>query len=164
MNGMRRVWHLLCLGVGITGAWSVAQAHPIHTTMSTVTIERGHVTLRIRAFADDLSASVAAYAGKSVPADWSMAEADVVHYLRHTVRVTHTATGVLPVQSCGVTRERDVYWLCVRVTNAVTVAGLQLVNRMLVERHDDQVNIVHVNAGSTRRTLLFTKGSDYKSM
>lgn len=135
----------------------VAQAHPIHTTMATMTLEEGVVTLRVRAFADDISASVAAHVGKPAPSDWSMSDIDALRYAQAMVRVSDARGNGLSLQSCGLTREREVYWLCFRVASARDVSGLQLVNRLLVDRHADQVNIVQVKTAKVKRTLLFTR-------
>lgn len=156
-------WFVCTLALVIS-PWSTASAHPIHTTMSTITMENGVVTLRIRAFADDLSASVAAFAGKSAPSDSSMAAADVDRYAKHAIRVTDANGRGLTVSSCGVTRAREVYWVCLKVDGAKALTGLQMSNAMLVDRHADQVNIVLVKAGTVRRTLLFTKGADAKTI
>lgn len=164
MIGRRIVRWLFFPLLFVAGTWTTAEAHPIHTTMSTITVENGAVTLRVRAFADDLSASVATFARKPVPADSSMVAADVDRYAKHAVRVTDAKGRALTVSSCGVTREREVYWLCLRVNGATALNGLKMSNTMLVERHDDQVNIVLVKAGTVRRTLLFTKGADAKTI
>lgn len=145
-------------------ALPAARAHPIHTTMATMTLEQGMVTLRIRAFADDISASVAAHAGKAAPSDWSMSEADGLHYAQAMVRVSDARGNGYNLSSCGLTREREVYWLCFRVAKARDVSGLQLVNRLLVDRHDDQVNIVQVKTTTVKRTLLFTRDTKSHSI
>jgi hypothetical protein len=136
-----------------------AQAHPIHTTLTAVTLDRTGINLSIRAFADDLSAVVAAFAGKRPPADWSVADADVARYLAANLRLLDAAGRPLLLRSCGVRREREVYWLCLRVDGATDLRSLRAENRLLTERHADQVNIVQIDAIGARKTLLFTKGS-----
>ncbi len=132
-------------------------AHPIHTTLTAVTTTGNDLAISVRAFADDLSASVAQFVGKPAPADWSVPEADVARYLAARFRVLDSAGRPLAVTGCGVRRERDVVWLCLRVNGASDVRVLQAENRILTERHADQVNIVQVNATGVQKTLLFTK-------
>lgn len=135
-------------------------AHPIHTTMTAVTMERGALQLMVRAFADDLSASVATFVGQRPPADWSVTEANVRRYLDARLRVADSKGRLLPLETCGVRRERELYWLCVRVPGATSVNSVRLENQLLTERHTDQVNIVQVGIEGSRRTLLFTKKSE----
>lgn len=134
-----------------------ATAHPIHTTLTTVTVDARGLTLSVRAFADDLSASVAAFVGKPAPRDWAVPDADAARYLNGQVRILDAAGRPLTLRSCGVRRERDVVWLCLRVDGATNLRVLQAENRILTERHADQVNIVQVDAAGSRKTLLFTK-------
>ena len=136
---------------------SLAHAHPIHTTLTTVTLMRGEITLSVRTFADDFSASVAALAGKQTPEDWSVTEADVARYLDAHLRIANASGKALTLRSCGIRRERELYWLCVRVEGATELRGLRAENRLLTERHADQVNIVQVNNAKARKTMLFTK-------
>lgn len=136
----------------------VANAHPVHTTYSVVKPDGNGFTLTIRTFADDFSASVAHHAGKRAPADSSASDADVLRYVTARVVVTTPNGGTAPLQLCGVRREREVYWVCVR-TLAKLGNGMRLQNQLLTDRHADQVNIVQVEAGGVRSTRLFTKDS-----
>ncbi len=155
---MRRVNTLGAMIVAVSSlSASSAAAHPIHTTLTAIRAERGEITLMVRTFADDFSASVATLAGKKPPADWSVQDPDVARYLSTHVRVLDASGKALPLRSCGIRRDRDLYWVCVRVEGATDVRGLRAENSMLTERHADQVNIVQVNVGGTRKTLLFTK-------
>ena len=54
-------------------AASAALRHPIHTTLTVLTpsTDARTMTVNIRAFADDFSATVAAFTGKRAPADSS---------------------------------------------------------------------------------------------
>lgn len=134
-----------------------ATAHAIHTTLTTVTVDARGMTLSVRAFADDLSASVAAFVGKPAPSDWAVPEADAARYLAGQVRILDATGRALTLRGCGVRRERDVFWLCLRVDGVTDLRVLQAENRILTERHADQVNIVQVDAAGRRKTLLFTK-------
>lgn len=136
-----------------------AWAHPIHTTLTTLTTDRDGLAISVRAFADDLSASVAVFAGKQPPADWSVPDADAARYLTASVRILDARGVPLTVRYCGARRERDVVFLCARVDGASDVRVLQAENRILTDRHTDQVNIVQIDAAGARKTLLFTKGT-----
>ncbi|MCC7051836.1 MAG: hypothetical protein IT355_01130 [Gemmatimonadaceae bacterium] len=134
-----------------------AGAHAIHTTLTEWTVDDGGVTLRIRAFADDFAVSVARHAGRAAPRDSSAPVPDVVRYVRARFSVTMGGAPVV-LQPCGMRRAAELYWLCFRIERP---AALPLVirNQMLTELHADQVNIVQVASGRSRRTLLFTGSS-----
>ncbi len=156
MSRVRAIGALLLLSCL---ASSSAAAHPIHTTLTSISAVRGEITISVRTFADDFSASVAVLAGKQPPSDWSVNDIDVARYLSTHLQVFDASGKALRLRSCGVRRERELYWLCVRVEGATDLRGLRAENSLLTERHADQVNIVQVNAGGVRKTLLFTKNT-----
>lgn len=137
----------------------VSHAHPIHTTMTAVSADKSGITFSVRSFADDFSASVALFAGRKPPTDSSVTEHDVASYLAAHLRVLDARGQALTLRSCGTTRARELYWLCVRVDGPTDVRVLRVENRILTERHADQVNIVQVDASGVRKTILFTKRS-----
>lgn len=152
-----RLVTLLTMSVAWGASPRLASAHPIHTTLTTVTVDARGLVLSVRGFADDVSASVAAFAHKPAPSDWAVPEADAARYLARNVRVLDAAGHPLAMRGCGVRRERDVVFLCLRVDGVSDVRVLHAENRMLTERHADQVNIVQVDVAGSRKTLLFTK-------
>ena len=160
----RRNWWTLVTLSATMGVARSAHAHPIHTTMTAVTTDARGTIFTIRSFADDFSASVAVWAGKQPPKDSSVVAADVARYLDDKVHVMNARGGRMALTSCGVTRTRELYWLCVRVDGVSNPATLHVENSLLIERHDDQVNIVQVTNGSARKTLLFTKRSGAQSL
>lgn len=153
-TGMRLAATML-LSVGVS---STAHAHAIHTTHTTVTADARGYTITVRAFADDLSASVARFSGRTPPADSSVRVPELLAYVTARMGIA-TAVGVpFVLQSCGVTRMQDAYVLCFRIAATPRTAPLRLSNQMLVEVHADQVNIVQCDVAGTRRTNLFTRG------
>lgn len=153
---------LVVVLLGVLVGSSQLQAHPIHTTMTEVTITRagrGHsVELRIRAFVDDFSAAVAVAAGRAAPGDSSFAVTEAFAYLRSAVRVYDGATAV-PLEWCGARREREVVWLCLRSAFPTRGSSLALSQGMHHTLYRDQVNVVRVMEGRRSRSLLFS-GSD----
>lgn len=134
-------------------------AHAIHTTMSVISTDAQGTTMMVRAFADDFAASIAAATGKPLRSDWLVDEADAMAYARTRLRLADPQGRAVPLTSCGLRRERELYWLCIRVARPAGVDGLQLTNLLLTERHPDQVNIVQWVRGASRTTLLCTKAS-----
>lgn len=138
---------------------AVLGAHAIHTTLTALTVTPAGVTLNIKTFADDFSATVARYAGRPAPADSSAPERDVTRYVRANVAIRDGAGKMVLLESCGIRREAELYRLCFRAALPTGVAGTYIRNQMLTEFHPDQVNIVQVDDRGARRTLLFTRTS-----
>ncbi|WP_411278643.1 DUF6702 family protein [Gemmatimonas sp.] len=143
---------------------STAHAHAIHTTHTTVTADAHGYTLTVRAFADDLSASVARFSGRTPPPDSSVRVPELLSYATARMGIA-SAVGVhVVLQSCGVKRLQDAYVLCFRIATPSRTAPLRLGNQMLVELHADQVNIVQCDVAGSRRTNLFTRGRAPKAI
>lgn len=144
---------LMCAGAPV-----VAHAHEIHTTHTTITSDARGYTLVIRAFADDLSATVARFSGRTPPIDSSVRATELMAYVSARLSLVSTAGTHLGLASCGLERKQDAYVLCFRVnTTPGAESSWRFGNQMLVELHDDQVNIVQCNIGGSRRTHLFTR-------
>jgi hypothetical protein len=143
----------------IAGAAQIAQAHAIHSTLTVLSPTESGVTMLVRVFADDFSASVARFAGKPTPADSSAAELDVLRYMRAQLTLQTADGAPVLLQPCGMRRADGLYWLCFRAALAGQGKGAWLRNRMLTEFHADQVNIVQTNTNGARATMLFTKAS-----
>ena len=148
-----------CALVAMPFVTSAARAHPIHTTLTVVTRDATGISLNIRTFADDFSATVAKYAGKRAPSDSSAPDADVLRYIRAQFSVKDAAGAQIELAPCGVRRAAELYWLCFKAVLPRGVRGTVVRNQMLTELHRDQVNIVQIEGKGTRKTLLFTKGS-----
>jgi hypothetical protein len=143
---------------------AVAHAHPIHTTLTVVTLDRNGASFTIRAFADDFSAVVARYAGKTAPKDSSVTVADVDRYLAARFTLASADGKPIAYRTCGVRRERDLYWLCIRADAPNGGRGMRMSNHLLTELHPDQVNIVQVESAAGKKTLLFTKDNALRSI
>ena len=158
---MKRLAAVLVMSVGVA---TTAHAHAIHTTHTTVTADAKGYTLTVRAFADDLSASVARFSGRTPPADSSVRVPELVAYATARLGPTSAAGVRLVMQSCGVKRVQDAYVLCFRIATTPGTVPLRLGNQMLSELHADQVNIVQCDVAGSRRTNLFTRGRAAKDI
>lgn len=141
---------------------SPASAHPLHTTMSRIV--RGPVTteISIRAFADDFlfvaTGRRAANAASAPAPDDSSAS----RYVMRTLRLRDARGVVIRLAWCGLRREGDVVWLCVRAPSRHPAASVE--NRMLMDRFEDQVNVMRIETGAARTTLLFTQRRPVRSL
>ena len=141
-------------------ASAVANAHPIHTTLTKVTVQDRALIFNVRTFADDFSATVARFSGRTPPADSSAPEPDILRYVQKYFTLADGAGRPVVLESCGVKRVNELYWLCFKAMFPDGNKGTRVRNQMLTELHADQVNIVQLEPPAKRRTVLFTKGSN----
>jgi hypothetical protein len=148
----------LMIVCGIAASASTAFSHPLHTTLTEVTmLADGSVQIVLRAFIDDFSAAVTGRAprqGMPIP---TPADSAAARYLGETVVLTDAVGQRVSLQVAGIRRTDDLVWVTLRAPMLRSAAGARLTNRVLFERWDDQVNIVQTVIGPRRRTLLFTK-------
>lgn len=133
-----------------------AFAHPLHTTMTRL-VQRPDSTseLMIRAFADDFLFVATGRTAKDAASAATPSDSAASRYVTRSVRIRDASGRAIPLRWCGLRRTGEVVWVCVRA-HGVT-AGSRLENRLLLERFDDQVNVVQIERGPARTTLLFTK-------
>jgi hypothetical protein len=146
---------LLLAATLATGPSGGIAAHPLHTTMAEVTIDRARNTLRVvvRVFADDFATALDA-SGRT--GSWDERAA---RYLVRAVAIVDEARRPLAMRDCGTRRQGDLLWLCAEATlPAVLASRLSFRDRMLCELFADQVNVVRVTDGARTRTMLFTHG------
>ncbi len=147
---------LLAAALAIGPVAGVA-AHPLHTTMAEVTIDRPRGTVRVvvRVFADDFGTALDA-AGKA--GSWDDRAA---RYLGRAVSIVDDARRPLAMRNCGTRRQGDLLWLCAE-TSVAPSHTLSLRDQMLCELFTDQINVVRVTDGAHTRSLLFTRGDPVK--
>jgi hypothetical protein len=150
---------LLLAAILVNGPPHADAAHPLHTTMAEVTIDRNRGTLRVvvRVFMDDFGIALGA-AGKT--GSWDERAA---RYVGRAVSIVDEARRPLAMRDCGTRRQGDLLWLCAEATVPTAPASrLSLRDRMLCELFADQVNVVRVTDGAKTRTMLFTRGDAEK--
>jgi hypothetical protein len=128
-----------------------ARVHPLHTTLTQVTHGGGAATLWVRAFEDDFARGVAAHRGPA-GADPTLA------YLGASVRVWDRGGRGVRLSGCGRRASRDLRWFCLRAPAPRGLAGMRLLVSLQFSVYDDQVNVVQVDAGGRRASLLFVPG------
>ena len=164
-HGVRRspVRWLMCTALLATAAIAAlasrADAHPLHTTLSQLTVATdGSVQIVLRAFVDDLSAAVA-HGAAPTGAMTALPDSAVARYLGATLLLTDASGRNVRLAVTGSRRTGDLVWVTLRAPMRSS-GGVRLTNRVLFDRWDDQVNIVQTTIGSRRQTLLFTRRDD----
>lgn len=142
----------------VAGA-TVAEAHPLHTTLTQVSIDPrdGSAQIVVRAFIDDFGAAAVRLSGMAAPADHKVSDDALRAYVMAKLTLVDARNQRLPLAWSGSRRQGDVVWLTLRAPTMKSLHGVRLATSILVERFEDQVNIVEVSDGGARRSMLFTR-------
>jgi hypothetical protein len=145
-------------------ALAVTAAHPLHTTLTTVTwqSDRRELEVAVRAFTQDLSDAVT-HASRSPAASGAVSDSAACRYATAALSVRDAAGASLRVARCVTERAADVTWIRLAIP-AERPLGLRLRNVFLFERFADQVNIVQADLAGATRTILFTTGDGPKPL
>ena len=160
-SSIRRAILALALAVAVPG---VARAHPLHSTITELTEDRAHGTVRgtIRVFADDFGTAVTHSVHGRTLAPGAQWDAAALAYVASVFGFTDASGRPLVVHSCGTRRTLDLLWICVEASSPGGLAPLKVRNAILCDLFDDQVNVVQGTAAGSRRSVLFTKGDRAK--
>jgi hypothetical protein len=149
---MRRRALLLGAVVTVFAARS-AQAHPLHTSVASITASAaGDFTISLRVFVDDFLS----HTGAAEPRDGVVPDARIVKYLMRTFVIIDRSGRGVPLKWCGSKRVADLLVICLSGRMPGGLRGARVRYSILSDLFSDQINILQVNAGSRRQSLLFT--------
>jgi hypothetical protein len=128
------------------------RTHPMHTTVTEVVQEdaRGHVSIQVRVYVDDLRAAV------------PLADSAMARYLRATFALADRTGRPVRLTWSGAEPTGDVILLRLRGEVPGGLAGARVTSLVLCERFEDQVNVVRTEYAGRTATLLFTRGETAK--
>ncbi len=137
------------------------RAHPMHTSVTEVVQEdaRGHVSIQVRVYVDDLRAAVCPARDGTAGADSAMAR-----YLRGTFALADRTGRPVRLTWTGAEPAGDVILLRLRGEVPGGLAGARVTSLVLCERFEDQVNVVRAEYAGRTTTLLFTRGETAKAL
>ncbi len=158
----------MAIGVAVTtlslGSARAAWSHPLHTTLTDISIDAsGTMQLTIRAFADDFATVVARHAARSRPADYRLPDADIAAYVSSAIQVRDAAGHAAPMIWGGQRRAGDVIWVTMRVPSVRDLRAVQVASSLLGELFEDQVNIVQTQLAGRRHSVLFTASDGHRA-
>jgi hypothetical protein len=162
----RRIGVGMLIGNALIATPIRGDAHPLHTTLTEVTVDSATHTVRVmvRVFADDFGTAVTRQAhltAEPTGRAWSDA-AD--RYVSAAVSITDRTNRPVALRSCGTRRSADLLWICLEGTTLESPHELRGRNSMLCDLFSDQVNIVQFVAGAQKHSVLFTKGDGVKRL
>lgn len=142
-----------------------AAAHPLHTSVAELRLAPdGALSVSLRTFSDDFSAAVARATGTEVLRNHTVSDAAVTRYVREALQL-QVAGSTIAWQLVSQRREGDVTLLELRSERPVaTLSGARFSNRMLMEFHGDQVNLLKAAYAGRTFTTLFAQGAPPKTL
>lgn len=144
----------------IAVALGAGRVHPMHTSVTKVVQEdaRGHVSIQVRVYVDDLRSAMPARDG-TAGADSAMAR-----YLRGTFALADRTGRPVRLTWTGAEPAGDVILFRLRGEVPGGLAGARVTSLVLCERFEDQVNVVRADYAGRTTTLLFTRGETAKAL
>jgi uncharacterized protein DUF6702 len=151
----------LLLGAPTTGA-----AHPLHTTLTEVTVDAASHSVRVvvRVFADDFGSALARRARVAAPPAGRAWDDAASNYLNVTLALADRANRPIALHSCGTRRSTDLLWICLEGTTEESPHELRGRSSILCDLFEDQVNIVEFVSGAEKHSVLFTRGDGLKRL
>ena len=142
-----------------------ADAHPLHTTLSEVTVDGTRHTVRavVRVFVDDLTAGLSHHQPRPVLPSGAI-EPQATAYVAAALTLLDRGTTAVALRSCGVRRNQELLWVCLEGSILGDARDLALRNAVLCDVFADQVNIVQVEDGANKRSVLFSRGDRTKRL
>lgn len=135
--------------------------HPFHISVCSINYAREEKSLQItvKIFADDLeealnqpSANNASYIDVLNPPDPAQLDSIVHDYLDQHLDFTVNGQALEP-HFLGFEREDLTMWCYLEITDIAELEKVKVQNTLLLNTFDDQVNIVHVKANDTVKSM-----------
>ncbi|MEO8633643.1 MAG: DUF6702 family protein [Gemmatimonadales bacterium] len=143
--------------LGVAGLLLTPVVHPLHTTHTDMREHRGEIEITVRAFTDDLHRAVAA---REHAAD----DSALVRYVRATLTLADPAGRPATLALVGTRIDGDITLVTLRAALPHGLAGARVRQAMHMELFEDQVNVVRIEYGEHRTSLLFTPGGSARSL
>lgn len=134
--------------------------HPLHTTLTEVTQSGAEITITVRGFVDDLTLAATGRPGGALTA--ASADSSIGRYLLGKLVLAGPGPVRVSLVWRGVRHQADVAFFTYTARLDGGLSGARIGNSALCELYDDQVNIVQVMIGGSRRSLLFSPGDPLK--
>ena len=141
----------------------VKAEHPIHVSVSDVTISATEIEWSVRIFKDDLLLAVYGDAfDMSVLENDEKVRKDILAYLNKSVRIFADDKAVA-WSFKDLAADPEAIWIT--ITGPVSNADIQKIrirNRILLDVYGDQKNIVNLTSFKLKKNFVFEKGGDEK--
>ncbi len=142
-----------------------AAAHPLHTTVAELHLAAdGTLSVSLRTFSDDFSAAVARATKTPLLRDHTVSDEAASRYVRGALQL-QVAGAPVAFRLVSQRRDGDVTLLELRAERpCASLSGARFLNRMLMEFHGDQVNLLKATYAGRSFTTLFAQGAPPKTL
>lgn len=139
----------------------LAQLHPFHISVCSINYaaEENSLQITIKLFADDLeealnqsSTANTSYIDVLNPTDPAQLDSIVRKYLAEHLEFTVNEKAIKP-QFLGFEREDLTMWCYLEITDIAGLNKVKVQNTLLLDTFNDQINIVHVKANDTVKSM-----------
>lgn len=154
----------LVLVAGMLLATTARALHAYHATLTELRYNaaKKQLELSVKVFTDDFEKALSQ--GQPTPvslaAPGPRALVLATAYLQRTLQVSTPAGAPLPLQVLGMQAEKDGYWFYCKVPLPGPLPAVQLRQAVLLDVFGDEVNIVNVEAGDKKQSVLFRAGHE----
>ena len=142
----------------------LAPSHAYHASITEMRYNgpQKQLEISVKVFTDDFEKALSR--GQPAPvrlaAPGPLASVRVAAYLRQQFVIKTAAGAPLGLQFLGMQAEKDAHWLYCKVALPRTMAGLQIRNAVLLDVFPDQSNILNLDAGGKKQSVLFRAGHE----
>ena len=147
---------------------SSATAHDFYVSLCEINYNRETSSLEVavKIFSDDLEAALSARGVSENEQEADSSETNDVYidrYLRRCIRL-QASDAVLNWEYLGSEAELDVVWCYLEISGIREPAELTITNKLLTDIYEEQLNIVHVNVGNHKKSLLLSLNTPTKTI
>ena len=152
----------LLLLLPLTGAAPARHAYHATITELRYNAARKQLELSVKVFTDDFEKALSQGQPSTVsltpPGPRALALATA--YLQRTLQVSTPGGAPLQLQVLGLQAEKDGHWLYCKVPLPGPVPGVKLRQAMMLDVFGDEVNIVNIESGTKKQSVLFRAGHE----
>lgn len=138
--------------------------HPVHVSSTQIDLatDQRSLEVTIRVFTDDLESALKQQGRPVTIAGTARGAVDSALAAYVLPRVTFAANGTPPrrAQFVGYERDEDATLVFIEVPVPAGLRALQVTQPLLLELFDDQVNLLHLRAGTIKRSALIRRGAE----
>jgi hypothetical protein len=135
-----------------------SERHDFHVSITQIdhNAQAGTLEIAVKIFVDDLEGSIAALGGGKLhlgePTQAANADSILFAYLENRLQVV-VSDKPQKMTWVGNEIEADAVWCFLEIGQIKNISNIEITNRILMERFDDQANVVHVNANGKAKSL-----------
>jgi hypothetical protein len=151
--------------VGAVGAVrTAAGTHPVHVSSTQIELsgDKRRLTVTVRLFTDDLEDALQAIGHPVIIATGPAATVDsaLAAFLRERLQFSLDGRPGLPGRITGHRRDPEATLVTAEVPLTTLPSRIAIVQRVFLDRFDDQVNLIHLRFGTRKRSALLRRGTE----